>query len=208
MSVLDVVLIVLALVGVWAIVELALTLRRTRSSLVEVVDSTNATIEQVQPIISKLDGMMDELEPAIKKIDPLLDNANESIEGIPALVTSCTTILDDVNTVTGVASTATNAVSKAATNAVSSVSGVFSRIGSRKKGAAARISEVSADSELESEEGSPIVDGLVSEPETEAETVPEPAPEPEPVAQKSTGYVVYGAKKAAEAEEASEEVSA
>ena len=174
---LTIALIVLVLAAIWAIVELALTLRRARSSVVEVVDSANVTIEQLQPVISKIDGMMDELEPAIKKIDPLIENANKSVEEVPALVTQVNTILDDVSSVSGVASTATNAVSGVVTNAVSNVSGAISRIANRGKSEeTARIAETSTEPAA-----APVP---ASEPET--------APVPEPVASDtSTGYVVY-----------------
>ena len=200
LSILDIVLIVLVLVGVWAVVELALTLRRARSSIVEVVDSANSTIEQCQPIISKLDGMMDELEPAIKKIDPLLASANESVEGIPTLVTQCTTILDDVSSVSGAASGITNGVSKAATNAVSSVTGVFSKLGTHhKEKKAARLAEKNA--------------GVAAEDEMDTVEEFEPADEDKPAAPASSGgYVVYSAKTedaaADAAEDAADEVSA
>lgn len=191
MDILTIVLIVLALVGVWAVVELALTLRRARTSIVEVVDTANETIEQCQPIISKLDGMMDELEPAIKQIDPLLTNANESVEGIPTLITQCTTILDDVSSVSGAASGITDGVSKAATNAVSSVTGVISRFGSHhKEKKAARLAAKNADKPIEFED--------------EALSAEEPAKEDKPAA--STGYVVYGNK--ADESPAADEVSA
>ena len=63
MDYLQIALVVLAVAGVWAIVEVALTLRTTRKSITEITLSANNTIEQIQPVISKIDGMVDELDP-------------------------------------------------------------------------------------------------------------------------------------------------
>ena len=58
MNYLQIALVVLAVVGVWAIIEVALTLRTTRK-FTEITLSANNTIEQIQPVISKIDGMVD-----------------------------------------------------------------------------------------------------------------------------------------------------
>ena len=80
MDVLHVVLVVLVAVAIWAVVELALTIRRARSSVEEVARSANEAIAQVQPIISKADGMVDDLEPAVKQVQPLIERANTAVD--------------------------------------------------------------------------------------------------------------------------------
>ena len=57
MEPIQIVLVVLALVGVWAVAELALTLRRTRdvvASLDKTVEQVNSTIEEARPVVAKL----------------------------------------------------------------------------------------------------------------------------------------------------------
>lgn len=63
---LQIVLVILVLAAVWAVVELALTLRHACASVDEVTRTANETIEQAQPVIAKLDGVMDDLQPAIR----------------------------------------------------------------------------------------------------------------------------------------------
>ena len=58
LSMLDIALIVLVLAAIWAVVELALTVRSARKSIDEVVTSANETIAQIQPVIVKVDGMI------------------------------------------------------------------------------------------------------------------------------------------------------
>ena len=56
MEPLTIALIALVVAGIWAVVELALVLRRTRQSVAELTDSVNDTIGEVRPVIAKLDG--------------------------------------------------------------------------------------------------------------------------------------------------------
>lgn len=75
MDPLHIALLVLIVAAVWAVVELALTIKKARTSIDEVTRSANDTIEQLQPIISKADGMVDDLQPSMKKVTPLLESA-------------------------------------------------------------------------------------------------------------------------------------
>ena len=70
MSPIQIALLLLAVAGVWAIVELALTLRKTRTvvdSLDKTVTDLNNTIAEAQPVVAKLDGAVDELTPALAR---------------------------------------------------------------------------------------------------------------------------------------------
>ena len=62
MEPLKIMLIVLAAAGVWAVVELALTLRKARTTLDEVSHSATEAIDQATPIIAKLDETSDEAQ--------------------------------------------------------------------------------------------------------------------------------------------------
>ncbi|MBQ1840094.1 MAG: hypothetical protein II128_02015, partial [Atopobiaceae bacterium] len=61
MSPLSILLLVLAVAGIWAVVELALTLRKARTTLDEVSHSATEAMDQATPVIAKLDGVVDEL---------------------------------------------------------------------------------------------------------------------------------------------------
>lgn len=66
MSPIQIALLLLAVAGVWAVVELALTLRKTRTvvdSLDKTVSDLNNTLAEAQPVVAKLDGAVDELTP-------------------------------------------------------------------------------------------------------------------------------------------------
>ena len=75
MSPIQIVLLVLAVAGVWVVIELALTLRKTRSvvdSLDKTVSDLNNTLAEAQPVVAKLDGAVDELTPALALVKQLL----------------------------------------------------------------------------------------------------------------------------------------
>ena len=94
-------LIVLVIAGIWAVVELALTIRQARKSVSELADSVNDTIGEVRPAIAKLDGAIDELQPAVKQIEPILEKASTTVDLINVDLVRVEGILSDVNTVTG-----------------------------------------------------------------------------------------------------------
>lgn len=141
MDALHIALIVLVAVGIWAVVELAITLRKTRSTVdnldketndlikevSEVTTNANESIMQLQPIIQKVDGMVTDLEPAVKKVDPLLDKTSTAIDMVTVDLASVNDILVDVSSVTDTATNVTSTVSKAANSAVSGVAGVVGK---------------------------------------------------------------------------------
>lgn len=129
MDYLQIALVVLAVAGVWAIVEVALTLRTTRKSITEITLSANNTIEQIQPVISKIDGMVDELDPTIKQLPALMQKVDEAAENANTSLESLNVVLGDVATVSGAASAVTATVSKAATDAMTGVVESVSKLG-------------------------------------------------------------------------------
>ena len=129
MDYLQIALVVLAVAGVWAIVEVALTLRTTRKSITEITLSANNTIEQIQPVISKIDGMVDELDPTIKQLPALMQKVDEAAENANTSLESLNVVLGDVATGSGAASAVTATVSKAASDAVTGVVESVSKLG-------------------------------------------------------------------------------
>lgn len=156
MDVLHIALIVLAAVGIWAVVELALTIRKTRGTVEdlskeigEITTNANESIEQLQPIIQKADGIISDLEPAAAKVDPLLDKASTAIDVVTVDLASVNDILVDVSSVTDTASNVTSTVSKAANSAVSGVAGVVGKFTGGGKPRKHKIAAHSADSSNE-----------------------------------------------------------
>ena len=172
MNYLDIALIVLALVGIWAVIEVALTVRGARKSIDEVASTANEVIAQTQPIVAKLDGMVDELQPAVKDVPALMEKANTALDSANESLASVNAILDDVASVSGTAAGVTEAVNGAVSGAANAVAGVVGKIaGGRKAGAPAQIAQ-----------GAPAAS-------LEGVTVPEPAER----SARTVSYVDYGA---------------
>lgn len=127
-------LIVLVIAGIWAVVELALTIRQARKSVSELADSVNDTIGEVRPAIAKLDGAIDELQPAVKQIEPILEKASTTVDLINVDLVRVEGILSDVNTVTGTGARVTDAVSGAVEHAASGVAGVAAKVAGKVTG--------------------------------------------------------------------------
>lgn len=130
MEPMQIVLVVLALVGVWAVAELALTLRRARdvvASLDKTVEQVNSTIEEARPVVAKLDGVVDELQPAVAQVEPLLKQATVAVEALSADLIEVNGVLRDVSAVSGAASSASNAVTEFADAASGKVQRLLNR---------------------------------------------------------------------------------
>ncbi len=190
-DILHIALVVLAVAGIWAIVELALMIRKARSTVDnlgkevgQITTNANATLEQVQPMMDKVDGMLTDLEPAIEQVQPLMEKANTAIDVVTVDLASVNDILVDVSSVTDTASNVTSTVSKAANSAVSGVAGVVGKFtgGSKKKGnrLAARTSARAERNE-----------GEVAE---EFEPTPDFEVEVEAKGEESKTYFTYGAE--------------
>lgn len=124
-SPLHILLLLLVVAGIWAVVELALTIRKARSSLDTVVRSANDTVEQVQPILGKVDGLMDDIQPEVK---PLLDRVGTTLDVATVSVAKVNDILADVSDLSGTASTVSATVKSAAASAAGSVVSAVSRL--------------------------------------------------------------------------------
>ncbi|WP_455136745.1 DUF948 domain-containing protein [Thermophilibacter sp.] len=127
-QILPVALVVLACVGVWAVVEIALTMRSARRDIDKLTASATEVIEQTQPVVAKLDGIADELEPAAKRVAPLLDKTTGTVGTADESLARLNGILQDVSSVSGAASSVTDAVKGVAESAASGVAGVVSRL--------------------------------------------------------------------------------
>lgn len=139
MEPIQIVLIVLVAAGIWSVVELALTIRRARTT-VDTLDKTmnevNEAIGEARPVIAKLDGVVDDLQPALSQVEPLLKQGSVAIEALSADLIEINGVLRDVSQVTGTVSTASDAVSgiaDAATEKVQRLLGKKHRTPSAKR---------------------------------------------------------------------------
>lgn len=177
MAPIDFALVALAIAGIWAIVEVALTLRGVRGSLSEVMSSVNQTINELNPVIAKLDGVADELNPVVKQVEPLLEKTGTAVDALSLDLIRVEEILGDVSSVTGTATNVTGAVSKVTGSAADAAAGLIGKI--THKGV----------------EPEPARLGAV------APTASEPVSEPAPEKAERGGYFTYGPKQDAPSDE-------
>ena len=130
MDVIQIALVVLVVAAIWAVAELALTLRRARGT-VESLDKTvadlNNTLAEAQPIVAKLDGAVDELQPALTKVEPLMTSAQQTVDALTSTIVEVESVVRDVSAVSGAAASAGNAVSTISDSATEAVQKLFGK---------------------------------------------------------------------------------
>ena len=129
MSPIQIALLLLAVAGVWAVIELALTLRKTRTvvdSLDKTVSDLNNTLAEAQPVVAKLDGAVDELTPALAQVEPLLKSSKTAVDALTSNLVEVEAVVRDISEVTGTMAEASNAVSSV-TDSAADVQRVFVR---------------------------------------------------------------------------------
>lgn len=130
MEPLQILLIVLIVAAIWAVVELALTIRRARASvdsLDKTVGEVNEMIAEARPVVAKLDGAIDDLQPALVQVEPLLKSANVAVDALTSDLVEIEAVVRDVSSVTGAAASAGNAVSGVADSASEAVQRLFGK---------------------------------------------------------------------------------
>ena len=186
MEPLTIVLIVLGIAAIWAVVELAMTLRKARTTLDEVSHSATEAIDQATPIISKLDGVVDELQPALREVTPL-------VEKVSVVMDEATIGLDNVNGILGDVGTATHGVAGVGESATRIVNTATSA-------AVGVVSKVASLGGITIPEGQQLI-GKGDAPSEAAHPAAEaPAAQEEPPVRKG-GYVTYAPVTGSESEE-------
>ena len=131
MSPIQIALLVLAVAGVWAVVELALTLRKTRT-VVDSLDKTgsdlNNPLAEAQPVVAKLDGAVDELTPALAQVEPLLKSSKTAVDALTSNLVEVEAVVRDISEVTGSVAEASNAVSSVTDSAAGAVQKLFNKV--------------------------------------------------------------------------------
>lgn len=131
MSPIQIALLVLAVAGVWAVIELALTLRKTRTvvdSLDKTVSDLNNTLAEAQPVVAKLDGAVDELTPALAQMEPLLKSSKTAVDALTSNLVEVEAVVRDISEVTGSMAEASNAVSSVTDSAAGAVQKLFNKV--------------------------------------------------------------------------------
>lgn len=124
MDPLHILLVLLVIAGIWAVIELALTIRRARTtvdSLDKTMGEVNDILAETRPVVAKLDGAIDELQPALTQVEPLLKSANVAVDALTSNLIEVEAVVRDVSAVTGAAANAGNAVSGVADSASEAV---------------------------------------------------------------------------------------
>jgi len=183
MEPLTIVLIVLGIAAIWAVAELAITLRKARATLDEVSHSATEAIDQTTPIISKLDGVVDELQPALREVTPL-------VEKLSVVMDEATVSLDNVNGILGDVGAATHGVAGVGESATRIVNTATSA-------AVGVVSKVASLGGITIPEGQQLIGKGDPQPDAPA---PAPAEEEERAAHKG-GYVTYAPVSSVESEE-------
>ena len=124
MDPLHILLVLLVIAGIWALIELALTIRRARTtvdSLDKTMGEVNDMLAETRPVVAKLDGAIDELQPALTQVEPPLKSANVAVDALTSNLIEVEAVVRDVSAVTGAAANAGNAVSGVADSASEAV---------------------------------------------------------------------------------------
>ena len=154
MSPIQIALLVLAIAGVWAIAELALTLRKTRTvvdSLDKTVTDLNNTIAEAQPVVAKLDGAVDELTPALAQIEPLLKSSKTAVDALTSNLVEVEAVVRDISEVTGSMAEASNAVSSVTDSAAGAVQKLFNKVKAPAADAERKLAAAAAEAEQPTE---------------------------------------------------------
>lgn len=130
MEPLTIVLIVLAIVAVWAVAEMAITIRKARAALDEISHSATEAIDQVTPVVSKLDGVVDELQPALREVPPVMEKVSTLMDDASVSLNSVNSILGDVSSATHGVAGVGDAAGRIVNTATSAAVGVVSKVAS------------------------------------------------------------------------------
>lgn len=171
MSINDIILcVVLVVVGaaiVWLIIELALTVRHTRSNVEKVVT-------QIEPTIANVEKISNDIQPIIQKVDPLMERVSLTVDAANLEIMRVDEILEDVGNITGSVSKTVGAVDTVTSAPLDFVTSATKKI--KKKFSPKYASEESVElggGEQDNGSGNPIVDFIDGMGDVAVETIEE-----------------------------------
>ena len=112
---------VIAIVVIWLVVELVITIRKSRQTIEEVQKSLDSAVKDMNDITN-------ELMPALKKVDPLMDRVSLSVDAFNMEILRVDDIVTDVKTMTEVAAKATQSIDTVTSAPVEFVSSVADKV--------------------------------------------------------------------------------
>lgn len=120
-NILPVVFVVVGVALVWLLIELVVTVRKTRTAVDDVQKKLDPTLESIEKITASL-------EPAVAKIDPLVERVALTVDAANLEIMRLDQILEDVNDITDKVSTAANAVESATSAPIAIVNTMTDRV--------------------------------------------------------------------------------
>ncbi len=114
-------IVLLCVAGVIALIALAYL-------LVTLAKSMKETFEKVNPLMDQAQEALDATKPALDRIDPLLERITLTVDAANLEIMRVDQILEDVNTITGNVSKATESIDSITSLPLEAVSNVTSRL--------------------------------------------------------------------------------
>jgi uncharacterized protein YoxC len=124
--VLPAVFIVVGIALIWFVIELVVTLRRTRAQVGQTLDTLNPTLENVKQLT-------DELKPVVQNVDPLVQRVTLTVDAANLEIMRLDEILEDVSQITDAAQKATAAVEGITSAPMDVVTGVTKKVRAKIK---------------------------------------------------------------------------
>ena len=118
---LPVVYVIVGAVLVWLVIELVMTVRKTRKT----VDDLQ---KQVEPTLASVERITASLEPVAAKVDPLVERVSLTVDAANLEIMRVDQILEDVNEITDSVASAVEAVDTVTNAPVELVNNVTSRV--------------------------------------------------------------------------------
>ncbi len=125
------VFVIVGIALVFAIVEIAKTLKATRKA-----------VEDMQPTLKNVEDITTNIQPTLAKVDPLLDRVQLTVDSVNLEMMRVDQILEDVAQITDKASSATEAVDNIANAPLKAVNNVATRMKTVFSGKAASLDSV------------------------------------------------------------------
>lgn len=137
-SLIPVGLIILIIAGVVALIALAYLLIQSarmvkdmQTKLNPLLDEAHDTIERVNPVLDDVKELTEAAKPLMGKVDPLMDRITLSIDAVNLEIMRVDQILEDVNTITGNITRATDSLDTISSLPLDLVTNVTTRIKSK-----------------------------------------------------------------------------
>ncbi len=123
--VLPVVYVVVGIALVWFVVELVLTVRKTRTTVEDMKKQIDPTLESVQRMTKSLEPVVDKVDPLVDRVSLTVDAANLEIMRLDSILEDVGEITDSASSAVGAVETVTNVPMELMNNVTSKVRGAF-----------------------------------------------------------------------------------